>query len=123
MKKLAILLAVATALATSTVAARATNPEAGGIKGFLAGCCFGLRTAADYNEQGTGGRDYVTWFLTGCLGGRTQIDYEKGKSVHWREIGRIVPYVGVIFQIWDGIEGAQGRTRSDYRQTLGASYF
>jgi len=123
MKKIAVFMAVVMGLTFAASAVRAANPDAGGIKGFLVGCCFGMRTSADYNENGTNGRDFVTWFLTGCLGGRTQIDYEKGKSVYWREIARIVPYVGVIFQIWDGVEGAQGRTRADYRQTLGASYF
>ena len=123
MKKLAGLMAVVLALSVAAPAVRAENPDAGGIKGFLVGCCFGMRTGADYNENGTGGRDFITWFLTGCLGGRTQIDYEKGKSVYWREIARIVPYVGVIFQIWDGVDGAGGKTRSDYRQSLGASYF
>ncbi len=123
MKKIAAFVAIATAMAVTTPATRAANPDAGGIKGFLVGCCFGMRTSADYNENGTGGRDFLTWFLTGCLGGRTQMDYEKGKSVYWREIARIVPYVGVIFQIWDGVEGAQGMTRSAYQQSLGASYF
>ncbi len=68
----------------------------GGVGGFLVGCCFGVRTAGAYNE---------------------------GKQLHFRDWGRIIPYVGAVFAIWDGIEGAQGKTASQLRETYGATYF
>ncbi len=68
----------------------------GGIGGLLVGCCFGVRTAGAFNE---------------------------GKDLHFREWARIIPYVGAIFAIWDGIEGAQGVTTSQLRQTYGALFY
>lgn len=58
----------------------------GGIGGFAIGCCFGLRTVADWNE---------------------------GKDLHWREWGRIIPYVGLVFAVWDGIDGSNGVTNAE----------
>ena len=78
------------------VAPMQVEANRGGIGGFLVGCCFGLRTAGQYNE---------------------------GKNLHFRDWGRIIPYVGGVFAIWDGIEGAQGQTLSDLRSSYGAQYF
>ena len=68
----------------------------GGVAGFLVGCCFGVRTAGQFNA---------------------------GKDLHFRDWGRIIPYVGTIFAIWDGIEGAQGTTTSNLQASYGAQYF
>ena len=68
----------------------------GGIDSLLVGCCFGVRTAGAYNE---------------------------GKQLHFREWGRIIPYVGVVFAVWDGIEGAQGITTGQLQQNYGAVYY
>ena len=68
----------------------------GGVMGFIAGCCFGPRTAGDYNE---------------------------GKEVHWRQWIRIIPYVGTIIGIWDGIEGLQGVSMSDYAERYGSTFY
>jgi len=68
----------------------------GGVISFFVGCCFGVRTAGAFNE---------------------------GKDLHIRDWGRIIPYVGVVFAIWDGIEGAQGMTSTRLQQTYGAQYF
>jgi len=121
MKKSVIkMAAVAVLLSVSAPAVMAK----GGFEGFLSGCCFGLRGGAEYNDQGTGQRNFLSWFLVGfCLGPRTQIDYAQGKDFHWREIGRVIPYIGVIFAIWDGVDGAGGRGRADLQQAYGASYF
>jgi hypothetical protein len=110
-------------MATASLAA-SSNPDPGGIKGFLSGCCFGLRTGADYNDIGTGKRDFVSWFLVGCcLGVRTQEDYRDGKDFHWRDIGRAIPYVNVIFAIWDGIDTANCKGRADLQKAYGVSYY
>ena len=100
------------------------NHQPGGAKGFITGCCFGLRAGADYNDEGTGDREFVPWFLVGCcLGARTQIDYQAGKDWHWREAGRIIPYVGVVFAIWDGLDTMDGKGRSDYQKAYGSNFY
>jgi hypothetical protein len=68
----------------------------GCVMGFLAGCCFGIRTAADYNS---------------------------GLDVHWREWVRLIPYVGIVFAVWDGIDGANGVTRASYAEQYGSTYY
>jgi hypothetical protein len=70
--------------------------QRGGLPGLLVGCCFGIRTAGAYNE---------------------------GKDLHFRDWGRIIPVVGLVLAIWDGIEGAQGITTSGLQAQYGAQYF
>ncbi len=97
MKKLGVLLLASSMLLTVSMQAEAQTAQGrGGIGGFLVGCCFGVRTAGQWNE---------------------------GKDLHFRDWGRIIPYVGAVFGIWDGIEGAQGKTSSDLQATYGAQYF
>ena len=125
MNKTLVTLAVAVAiLACMAPLAQAANQDPGGFKGFLAGCCFGLRTGADYNELGTGSRDYIPWFLVGvCIGPRTAMDYRDGKDWHWREVCRIIPYIGICFAVWDGVDIMNGKVRSDLQTTYGVSYY
>ncbi len=125
MKKTLITLGVALMMAgTMTPLVQAANKEPGGFQGFLSGCCFGLRTGADYNDIGTGDRDFVSWFLVGfCLGPRTAMDYRDGKDFHWRDIGRVIPYVGIIFSVWDGIDIGSGKGRVDLQKAYGVSYY
>ena len=68
----------------------------GGLMGFISGCCFGVRTAGEYND---------------------------GKEIHWREWGRIVPFVGFIFGIWDGIEGSEGITNQELVERYGSTFY
>jgi hypothetical protein len=68
----------------------------GGFMGFISGCCFGIRAGGAYND---------------------------GKDLHWREWCTIIPYVGVIFSIWNGIDVAQGKTSADLAAQYGASYY
>lgn len=93
-KRLTCLLLVGTLLLAMPVASQAT--ERGGVGGFLVGCCFGVRTAAAYNE---------------------------GKDLHFRDWAVIIPYAGVIFSIWNAVDGAQGITTAQLRQQYGATYF
>lgn len=68
----------------------------GGVMGFIAGCCFGIRAGADYNS---------------------------GKEIHWREWIMLIPYVNIIFAIWNGIDGANGVTRAQYAEQYGSMYY
>lgn len=68
----------------------------GGFMGFIAGCCFGVRAGSAYNE---------------------------GKELHFREWCTIIPYVGVVFSIWNGIDCAQGKTTASLASQYGASYY
>ena len=45
MKKLMIA-AVAAAMIAGTLSVPAINPQRGGLMGFVAGCCFGVRSGA-----------------------------------------------------------------------------
>ena len=100
MKKVLVVMLVvglvfgATLLSTATAAD--TNANRGGIMGFVAGCCFGIRAGMDYND---------------------------GKEIHWREWCRIVPVVSLVISIWDGIDGMNGMTRSYFTSKYGASYY
>jgi hypothetical protein len=92
-KVLAGVLAGAILLGTLSPAL-AVNEKRGGFLGFVAGCCFGLRTGGAYNE---------------------------GKEIHWREwISLVIP---LIPQIWDGIEGARGMTTADYAKQYGGTFY
>ncbi len=94
MKKItALCLAGLVAVATmQTAAAR----DAGGISGGLVGCCFGIRTAAAWNE---------------------------GKNLELREWIRIIPFVGIVGAIWNGVDGWNGVTTADLRKTAGEQYY
>lgn len=118
----AAVIILASMMTNVQAAAKNTNP--GGFQGFLSGCCFGLRTGADYNDIGTGNREFIPWFLVGCcFGVRAQEDYRDGKEWGFRDVCRIIPYIGVIFQIWDGIDIMNSKGRADLRQAYGEMYY
>ena len=96
MKKLMMGLAVAGLLLGSVGSSMAVNQQRGGLMGFVAGCCFGIRSGAAYND---------------------------GKDIHWREWVRLVPLVGLVCAIWDGIDGANGMQTSDYVKQYGAAFY
>ena len=77
-------------------AASAAGQGRGGFVGFLAGCCFGIRSGNAYND---------------------------GKELHFREWCRLIPYVNIVFMIWDGIDGAQGTTTAKLAKQYGATYY
>ncbi len=95
MRKIGVMVLMGVMLMASPSLTEA-NERSGGIGGLLVGCCFGVRTAGAFNE---------------------------GKDLHFREWARIIPYVGAVFAIWDGIEGAQGMTTSQLQQNYGALYY
>ena len=98
MKKFMVALMVAVLLTglLPLADAQAQGSGRGGIGGLLVGCCFGIRTAGEWNE---------------------------GKDLHWREWCTRLPYVGVIFSIWDGVEGVQGRTTTSLADEYGANFY
>ena len=96
MKKIIASLMVAVVLGSATLPALAINEQRGGVMGFIAGCCFGLRTGAAYND---------------------------GKEVHWREWVLLVPLANIVFAVWNGIDGANGMQTKDYAQKYGANYY
>jgi hypothetical protein len=96
MKKMIAGMLVAIFLASSVVPVQAKGDGRGGVMGFIAGCCFGIRAGADYNS---------------------------GKEIHWREWVTLIPYVNIVFAIWNGIDGANGVTRADYAEQYGSTYY
>ncbi|MBM4143288.1 MAG: hypothetical protein FJ225_06820 [Lentisphaerae bacterium] len=70
------------------------NP--GGIMPFLVGCCWGLREGTEWNE---------------------------GAQMHWREWCRIIPVVGLVIAVWDGIECAGGITAHQWAEKNGANWY
>ena len=96
MKKLVLCLAVSGMLLGSAGSTMAVNEQRGGLMGFIAGCCFGIRAGAAYND---------------------------GREIHWREWVMLVPYVNIVFMIWNGVDGANGMQTSDYTQKYGAIYY
>lgn len=83
-------------LAGSAPWAGAVNPDRGGVMGFIAGCCFGIRAGAAYND---------------------------GKEIHWREWVQLIPIANLVFAVWNGIDGANGMTTADYAGKYGAAFY
>ncbi len=96
MKKGIASLVVATMVLMSVAPAASAASGRGGFMGFIAGCCFGVRAGAAYND---------------------------GKDLHFREWCTIIPYVGFVFSIWNGIDAAQGSTSADLATQYGATYY
>ena len=99
MKKIIAGMLIAAFLACSVGTSSAVNAQRGGFMGFIAGCCFGVRAAAAYND---------------------------GKELHWREwvelVERFIDY-GIIMRIWSGVDGASGITTKDYAERYGAMFY
>jgi len=77
-------------------AVSAVNSQRGGFMGFIAGCCFGIRAGAAYND---------------------------GKELHFREWCTIIPLVGLVFGIWNGMTCSSGTTTADLAKEYGATYY
>lgn len=96
MKKIITCCLAALILLLNAGSASAINENRGGLMGFIAGCCFGIRAAGEYNE---------------------------GKEIHWREWVRLIPYVGIVFAIWDGVDGINGMSTADYAKKYGSAFY
>ncbi len=96
MKKVIACLLVGVFLLATVAPVSAVNSDRGGIMGFIAGCCFGIRSGAAYND---------------------------GKEIHWREWVMLVPLANIVFAVWNGIDGANGMTTKDYAEKYGSAYY
>ena len=98
MKKLLWLVAIGmlfTVFSTGQAEAKVTR-EPGGLPAFFIGCCWGLREGSEWNE---------------------------GADMHWREWCRIIPYAGIVFAIWDGVECYGGITAHEWAEKNGANWY
>lgn len=96
MKKIIICGLAALMLSFSVNTASALNENRGGLMGFIAGCCFGIRAGAAYND---------------------------GKEIHWREWVMLIPYANIVFVIWNGIDGANGMSTANYALKYGSAFY
>ena len=95
MRKLSAVLFVAALLVSAPSMVEAQEGRSG-IGSMLVGCCFGVRTAGEFNE---------------------------GKDLHFRDWGRIIPLVSVVLAVWDGIQGYEGITTADLAEEYGSNYY
>ena len=98
MKKVLLVCCVAAFLVTLAPAnsEAKTDHGKGGLPAFVIGCCWGVREGTEWNE---------------------------GANLHWREWCRIVPLVGTVIAIWDGVECAGGATAHDWAKKNGADWY
>ena len=96
-KTMAVVLAsLMLALAAAPAANAAKQQGEGGIAGFLIGCCFGIRSAAAYND---------------------------GRDLHWREWIRLIPIAGIFGEIYDGVDGMNGITTAELAARYPGNYY
>jgi hypothetical protein len=97
MKKiLVVLLAVAFCSAAPIQSEAAGTADRGGVVGFLVGCCFGIRNGVAWNE---------------------------GKDLHFRDWGVIIPVVGWVIAVWNGIDTAGGITSKELASMYGSHFY
>jgi hypothetical protein len=98
MKKLiACILIVALLGASVNTYAGTKGSGRGGVMGFIAGCCFGIRAGTAYND---------------------------GKEIHpTREWLMLIPIVGLVIAVWNGIDCYQGLTTKQLVAQYGAMYY
>ena len=98
MKKFGLVVCVAVLLmgVCPQVSTAKTDREPGGLPAFFIGCCWGLREGVEWNE---------------------------GADLHWREWCRIIPYAGIVFAIWDGVECYNGITAQEWAEQNGANWY
>ena len=94
MKTIAMLLVVLMALFAVTPATMAR--DSGGLVGGIIGCCFGIRSAAAYND---------------------------GKDLHWREWIRVIPLASIVGVVFDAVDGMNGTTTANLASQYGANYY
>ena len=95
MKKLILAVLAAATLAMAVPSTAVAGDGRGGCMGGLIGCCFGIRTAADYNE---------------------------GYSISLREWMRYVPVIGFFVAIMDTFDGLSGVSRGELSARSPAYY-
>ena len=96
MKKAVASLLIAVFVLFSIAPAVSAASGQGGFMGFIAGCCFGVRSGAAYND---------------------------GKDLHWREWALLIPFVGWVVAIINGVDGMNGMTTKDMAAQYGANFY
>jgi len=91
-----VLTLVASVLAPMSAQALNTEREPGGVPAFFIGCCFGLREGSEWNE---------------------------GADLHWREWCTLIPYAGIVFAIWNGVDCANGITAHEFAEQNAANWY
>ena len=95
MKKFIAILILAVVF-TGGAFAQEPGRKPGGIVAGLIGCCFGMRTAGDYNE---------------------------GKDLNTREWLRLIPVANLVVSVMDSLDAYNGVTKTQQREIYGARYF
>ena len=54
---------------------------------------------------------------------RSGAAYNDGKDLHWREWALLIPFVGWVVAILNGIDGANGVTTKELAAKFGATYY
>jgi hypothetical protein len=96
MKKAVALVLIGVFMLLAVAPTFAADKGRGGFLGFIAGCCFGIRSGCAYND---------------------------GKDLHWREWGLLIPLFSIYVGIVNGIDGYNGKTTSDLAAQFGATYY
>ncbi len=96
MKKIIATLLIGLLVLIAVAPAASAANERGGLIGFFAGCCFGIRSGAAYND---------------------------GKDLHWREWVLIIPIAGWVVAIMNGLDGANGLTSRDMANQYGSNFY
>ena len=96
MKKIVASLMIALFVMMAIAPAASAADEKGGFLGFIVGCCFGVRSGAAYND---------------------------GKDLHWREWALLIPFVGWVVAIINGVDGMNGMTTKDMAAQYGANFY
>jgi len=91
-----VLALVASVFAPMTAQALNTQREPGGVPAFFIGCCLGLREGTEWNE---------------------------GADLHWREWCTLIPYAGIVFAIWNGVDCANGMTAHEFAEQNAANWY
>ena len=96
MKKIIATLLIGALVMIAVAPAASAANERGGVVGFFAGCCFGIRSGAAYND---------------------------GKDLHWREWVLLIPIAGIVVAIMNGVDGMGGITTSELAAQYGSTYY
>ena len=94
MKVIAMLLVALMVLVSFAPAAMARGNN--GLAAGIIGCCFGVRSAAAYND---------------------------GKDLHWREWIRVIPFISIVGVVFDAVDGMNGTSTSDLATQYGSNYY
>ncbi len=50
-------------------------------------------------------------------------EWNDGAELHWREWTPLIPYVGFIFSVWNGLDCYNGMTAHQWAEKNGANWY